>query len=331
MKNKCKSISMFFKKYKKSIMIILFVVGLFLVLDILMKERVISNYYKRIIILTCINIIMAVSLNLITGFTGQLCLGHSGFMAIGAYTAAILSVKFQMPFLINLLVAAVFSGFVAMLIGIPTLKLSGDYFAITTLGFCEIIRIIITNIDYLGGPRGMTAIPIKTNFTWAFFIMALVIILVRNLIHSAQGRAMISIRENEIAAEAMGVNAKKYKIISFVIAGALAGLAGGLYSQYVNFIDPKSFGFMKSIDYIIYVVVGGMGSISGSVLSASILTVLPEALRALQDFRLIVYPVILIILMMFRPQGLMGTKEFSIKRLTDLFKKKEREEGDINA
>lgn len=315
------------KKYYKTIIYIAVVIAVYVVLDILMKERVISNYYKRIIILTCINVILAVSLNLITGFTGQLCLGHAGFMAIGAYTAAVLAAKFQMPFAVNIIAAGILAGLAALLIGIPTLKLTGDYFAITTLGFCEIIRIIITNIDYLGGPRGMTGIPIKTNFTAVFFIMAAVIIVIRNIIHSAQGRAMISIKENEIASESMGINTRKYKILSFVIAGVIAGVAGGLYSQYVNFIDPKSFNFMKSIDIVIFVVVGGMGSISGSVLSASILTFLPESLRALQNFRLIVYPLILIVLMIFRPEGLLGTKEISIKPIINLFKKKKQVES----
>lgn len=141
------------KKYYKTIICIAVVIAVYFVLDILMKERVISNYYKRIIILSCINVILAVSLNLITGFTGQLCLGHAGFMAIGAYTAAVLAAKFQMPFAVNLIAAGILAGLAALLIGIPTLKLTGDYFAITTLGFCEIIRIIITNIDYLGGPE----------------------------------------------------------------------------------------------------------------------------------------------------------------------------------
>ena len=312
------------KKYYKSIICIAVVIAVYFVLDILMKERVISNYYKRIIILSCINVILAVSLNLITGFTGQLCLGHSGFMAIGAYTAALLATKFQMPFVVNLLAAGLLAGAAALLIGIPTLKLTGDYFAITTLGFCEIIRIIITNIDYLGGPRGMTGIPVKTNFAIAFFMMVLVIIVIRNIVHSAQGRAMISIKENEIASEAMGIDTRKYKILAFVIAGVIAGIAGGLYSQYVNFIDPKSFNFMKSIDIVIFIVVGGMGSISGSVISASILTFLPESLRALQDFRLIVYPLILIVLMIFRPAGLLGTKEISLKPIINLFKKKKQ-------
>lgn len=312
------------KKYLKPIICVIAVVAIYLVLDILMKERIISNYYKRIIILTCINIILAVSLNLITGFTGQLCLGHSGFMAIGAYVAAVMAAKFQMPFLLNLLAAGIFAGVMALIIGIPTLKLSGDYFAITTLGFCEIIRIVITNIDYLGGPRGMTGIPIKTTFASVFFIMVLVVIIVKNIVHSAHGRAMISIRENEIASEAMGINIKKYKILAFVIAGVIAGVAGGLYSQYVNFIDPKSFNFMKSIDIVIFVVVGGMGSISGSILSASILTFLPETLRSLQDFRLIVYPLVLILLMIFRPSGLLGKKEISIESIKNLFSKKNK-------
>lgn len=310
------------KKYFKPIMYIILTLIVFFVLNELMNARIINNYYKRIIILACINVILAVSLNLITGFTGQLSLGHSGFMAIGAYMAAMLSIKLQLPFLLNLMIAGVFSGFIAFIIGVPTLKLSGDYFAITTLGFCEIIRIIITNIDALGGPRGIPGIPVKTNFAWAFFIMVGAIIVIYNLIHSAQGRAMLAIRENEIAAEAMGVNTKKYKIMAFVIAGFIAGVAGGVYSQYVNFIDPNTFNFMKSIDILIFVVLGGMGSLSGGTVSAVFLTFLPEMLRKLQDFRLIIYPAMLIILMIFRPEGLMGSKEFSLKGIVRFFKNK---------
>lgn len=315
------------KKYLKLIIYIIIAVVLFFILNELMNERIINNYYKRIIILACINVMLAVSLNLITGITGQLSLGHSGFMAIGAYMAAMLSIKMQLPFLANLVIAGVVAGIVALVIGIPTLKLSGDYFAITTLGFCEIIRIVITNIDALGGPRGIPGIPVKTNFAWAFFIMIAVIIVMYNIATSAQGRNMIAIRENEIAAEAMGVNTKKYKIMAFVIAGVIAGIAGGVYSQYVNFIEPTTFNFMRSIDILIFVVLGGMGSISGGIFAAVILTFLPEMLRKLQDFRLIIYPIMLILLMIFRPEGIMGRKEFSLKGIVDYFKNKSKKEG----
>lgn len=301
---------------KKSFSFILAIILTYVILSVLFNLGIVNSYYKGIIILTLINIILAVSLNLIVGFTGQLCLGHAGFMAIGAYTAAVFTAKLQLPLFLGLIAGAVLAAFFAALIGYPTLRLKGDYFAITTLAFCEIIKVIIMNIDYVGGARGFTGITKYTNFTLAFIVAVLTIIIIYNIIHSSQGRSMISIRENEIAAEAMGVNAFKYKIMAFVIGAFFAGLAGGLYSHYMGYIQPASFDFVKSIDYLTFVVFGGMGSLSGSVIATGVLTFLPEALRSLGDFRMIIYPLALIILMIFRPQGLLGDKELS----SNLFK-----------
>jgi branched-chain amino acid transport system permease protein len=283
----------------------------------LMSINVINSYYKGIITLALINIMLAVSLNLIVGFTGQLCLGHAGFMSIGAYVSAVLTQKAGMPFIVSIFIAAIISCVFAALIGYPTLKLTGDYFAITTLAFCEIIRIIIMNIDLVGGARGFTGIPRETNFTLAFLFMVITVIVIYNIIHSSQGRAMLSIRENEIAAESMGINAFKYKMIAFIIAAFFAGLAGGLYAHYMGYIQPASFDFNKSIDYLTFVVFGGMGSLSGSIIATIVLTFLPELLRGLGEFRMLIYPLALIILMIFRPQGLLGDKEVSL----NVFKK----------
>ena len=283
----------------------------------LMSANVINSYYKGIITLALINIILAVSLNLIVGFTGQLCLGHAGFMSIGAYVSAVITQKAGMPFIVSIFIGAIIACIFAALIGYPTLKLTGDYFAITTLAFCEIIRIIIMNIDVVGGARGFTGIPKETNFTLAFLFMVITVIVIYNIIHSSQGRAMLSVRENEIAAESMGINAFKYKMIAFIIGAFFAGLAGGLYAHYMGYIQPASFDFNKSIDYLTFVVFGGMGSLSGSIIATIVLTFLPELLRGLGEFRMLIYPLALIILMIFRPQGLFGDKEVSLK----IFKK----------
>ena len=302
---------------KRILCVILGIVVTYLILFGLMSANVINSYYTGIITLVLINIVLAVSLNLIVGFTGQLCLGHAGFMSIGAYISAIITQRAGMPFLVSIFIGAIIACVFAALIGYPTLKLTGDYFAITTLAFCEIIRIIIMNIDSVGGARGFTGIPRKTTFTLAFLFMVATVVVIYNIIHSSQGRAMLSVRENEIAAESMGINAFKYKMMAFIIGAFFAGLAGGLYSHYMGYIQPTSFDFNKSIDYLTFVVFGGMGSLSGSIIATIILTFLPELLRSMQDFRMIVYPLALIILMIFRPQGLLGDKEVSLK----IFKK----------
>ena len=289
----------------------------YLILMGLMSINVINSYYKGIITLALINIMLAVSLNLIVGFTGQLCLGHAGFMSIGAYVSAVLTQKAGIPFIVSIFIAAIIACVFAALIGYPTLKLTGDYFAITTLAFCEIIRIIIMNIDLVGGARGFTGIPRETNFTLAFLFMVITVIVIYNIIHSSQGRAMLSVRENEIAAESMGINAFKYKMLAFIIAAFFAGLAGGLYAHYMGYIQPASFDFNKSIDYLTFVVFGGMGSLSGSIIATIVLTFLPELLRGLGEFRMLIYPLALILLMIFRPQGLLGDKEVSL----NVFKK----------
>lgn len=309
------------KKYIKPLSFLVLILAVYFILNPLITSRTLSNQAIGVIMFICINIILATSLNLITGFTGQLCLGHAGFMSIGAYFSAILSVQFHIPFLVGLVAGGLLSGLVSLLIGIPTLKLKGDYFAITTLGFGEIIKVIMTNIDAVGGAKGLS-VPKSSTFTIVFFTMVISVLVIYNIIRSSYGRAMISVRENEIAAEAMGVNTSKYKIMAFVIAAFFAGVAGGLYAHYNTFIQPSSFDFMKSVEIVTFVVFGGMGSLSGSILAAGVLTILPEALRSINDLRMIIYSVALIVLMLFRPQGLLGTKEISLKVFGDLFNKK---------
>jgi branched-chain amino acid transport system permease protein len=302
---------------KKAAIVILGTLITYGVLLGLISAGVINSYYTGIITLALINIVLAVSLNLIVGFTGQLSLGHAGFMSIGAYVSAIITQKAGLPFILSIIIGAIIACIFAALIGYPTLKLTGDYFAITTLAFCEIIRIIIMNIDEIGGARGLTGIPRKTTFTLAFLFMVITIVIIYNIIHSSQGRAMLSVRENEIAAQSMGINAFKYKMIAFIVGAFFAGIAGGLYSHYMGYIQPVSFDFNQSINYLTFVVFGGMGSLSGSIIATILLTFLPELLRGLGDFRMLIYPLALIILMIFRPQGLFGNKELSLK----IFKK----------
>lgn len=302
---------------KKAAIIILATLITYGILFGLITAGILNSYYTGIITLSLIYIILAVSLNLIVGFTGQLSLGHAGFMSIGAYVSAVITTKVHMPFIISIIIGSIVACIFAALIGYPTLKLTGDYFAITTLAFGEIIRIIIMNIDAIGGARGLSGIPKKTTFTVAFIFMILTVIIIYNIIHSSQGRAMLSVRENEIAAQSMGINAFKYKMMAFIIGAFFAGLAGGLYSHYMSYIQPATFDFNQSINYLTYVVFGGMGSLSGSVIATVLLTFLPELLRGLGEFRMIIYPLALIILMLFRPQGLFGNKEISL----NVFKK----------
>ncbi|MHC1683934.1 MAG: branched-chain amino acid ABC transporter permease [Clostridiaceae bacterium] len=317
------------KKYIKPISFLALILAVYFILNPLIASRTLSNQAIGVIMFICINIILATSLNLITGFTGQLCLGHAGFMSIGAYFSAILSVKLHLPFLLGLVAGGLLAGLISLLIGIPTLKLKGDYFAITTLGFGEIIKVIMNNIDTVGGAKGLS-VPKSANFTIVYFVMIISVIVIYNIIRSSYGRAMISVRENEIAAEAMGVNTSKYKIMAFVIAAFFAGVAGGLYAHYNTFIQPTSFDFLKSVEIVTFVVFGGMGSLSGSILAAGVLTILPEALRSINDLRMIIYSVALIVLMLFRPQGLLGTKEISLKVFGDLFNKKTKNPSTIS-
>jgi branched-chain amino acid transport system permease protein len=312
------------KNLLKSIRGLIAAAIVFAVIQALISSNAINPYYAQILVLICVNIILAASLNLIIGFTGQLALGHAGFMSVGGYTAAIMTMKAHLPFPAALIAGGLMACIFGFIIGLPTLRLKGDYLAITTLGFGEIIRVLIINIDYLGGPRGLAGIPKKTDFSWAYICAVLVILIIFNLMRSSHGRAMISVREDEIAAEAMGVNTTKYKITAFVIAAFFAGIAGGLYSHFLMFIDPKSFDFLKSMEIVTFVVFGGMGSLSGSVIGATILTALPEALRSFSDYRMVIYSVMLILLMLFRPQGILGTKEVSLDILDRLsiFKKR---------
>ncbi len=289
----------------------------------------IEPYFFTIIMYAGINVVLAVSLNLVNGFTGQFSMGHAGFMSVGGYTAAFITTTLassnpqlmQGPggtaiFIGALIAGGLLASGVGYLVGLPSLRLKGDYLAIVTLGFGEIIRVIILNVDAIGGARGMPNIPALSNFGWVYTFVVVTVFTVWRLVNSAQGRAFLSVREDEIAAEAMGVNTTQAKVRAFVIGAFFAGVAGGLFAHYLRYLNPQTFDFNRSFEIIIMVVLGGMGSVTGSVIAALFLTGIREALRPLQeltrlDFRMVIYSLLLIILMLTRPNGLFGTREYT--------------------
>jgi branched-chain amino acid transport system permease protein len=299
----------------------IFALGAVFLPVLLIKLDVIDAYTAQIITLGGINAILAISVNTITGITGQLSIGQAGFMAIGAYSCIALTLDLGLPLPVSTLLAALVTAFFGFLIGFPTLKLSGDYLAIVTLGFGEIIRVILTNLRSItGGANGRRfTTPLALYPELSFFTvaacLAVILILLQNFLRSSYGRAILAVREDEIAANSNGISIFRYKMVGFVIASFIAGIGGSLYAMVVGFVKPDAASFNRSIDYLIYVVLGGMGSMTGSVLAAFILTYLQEFLRFLQDYRLLIYPLILIFVMLFRPQGLLGMRELSFVRL----------------
>lgn len=267
-----------------------------------------SAYYLQIMILVGINIIMATSLNLITGFTGQLSIGHAAFMSIGAYSAALATLKLGFPFFASLLAGALVAALFGVLIGTPTLKLKGDYLAIATLGFGEIVRIVFLNLKITGGAVGLRGIPKNTTLLWVIIAVILTIFFLNRILKSRVGRALIAIREDETAAESMGINTTHFKILAFGVGAFFAGLGGGLFSHYFQYIHPGSFGFLRSIEHLCMVVLGGMGNIWGSIVGAAALTAIPEFLRASADYRQLFYGAILVLMMRIRPEGIIGEK-----------------------
>lgn len=281
-------------------------------------EQWVNQYYVRVIINCGIGFVLALSLNLVNGFAGQFSLGHAGFMAVGAYVSAALTTLLPGSFFsssalggqLSVVLGGVAAAIAGYLVGLPSLRLRGDYLAIVTLGFGEIIRIIFLNVEALGGPRGMPGIPRDADFFWVYLWACITFVVLYRLIYSSTGRAILSVREDEIAAEAMGIDIAHYKVVAFVVSSFFAGIAGGLFAHYQGFIDPSAFNFTRSVDVVIMVVIGGMGSLSGSLLGAIVVTVFPEVLRVFEQYRLIIFPLILIALMLIRPMGIMGHWEF---------------------
>jgi branched-chain amino acid transport system permease protein len=286
----------------------------------------IDPYYLDVMTGAGINVILAVSLNLVNGYTGQFSLGHAGFMAVGAYLSAAVTL-FLGPawlgpdggsafaqgllFLGALLAGGLAAALAGLLVGMPSLRLKGDYLALVTLGFGEIIRVIFQNVDALGGALGLNGLPPYTTIFWVLAFAALTIFVVVCLVHSTYGRGFIATHDNEIAAESIGLNTTRYKIVAFVVGAFFAGIAGGLYGHFKLTITPAGFDFTKSIEIVVMVILGGMGNTLGVILAAILLTLLPEVLRPVAEYRMILYSLLLIVLMLVRPRGLLN---FSFRR-----------------
>ena len=288
-------------------------VVVFTLVQYLISTGLLNQYYQINLASICVNIILAVSLSLINGFTGQLSLGHAGFMAVGAYASVIMTTYMGMPFIVGIIAACLAAGLAGFIIGVPTLRLRGDYLAIATLGFGEIIRVVLQNIEYVNGPAGIMGIAKLSTWPGRFGAVVITILVIVNLVNSSYGRAIISVREDEVAAELMGVNTTKYKVLAFVVGAMFAGLAGALYAHYFYIIKPETFNFMKSFDILVMVVLGGLGSTTGAVIAAIFVTVLTAVLQSFPAIRMILYALILIIVMIYRPQGLMGNRELGRK------------------
>ena len=309
--------------------------------ELMIDGGVVNRYQSTVLEQVGIYIILAVSLNIATGYLGQLPLGHAGFMSMGAYGCSIFIIRMSevlgvgardfvtgTPLALalvlgGLVVGGICAAVAGIIIGLPALRLKGDYLAIITLAFAEIIRVVMLNIDDVvgfdltGGAAGLTGIPGYSSFLLVFGCVAVVCFLTHTMMKSRHGRAILAIRDNEIAAEASGVNTTYYKTLAFVVSAFFAGVAGGLYAGCVGVLQPAVFGFMKSIEILVMVVLGGMGSMLGSALSATVLTILPEALRAFSEYRMIAYAIVLILVMIFRPQGLLGSYDFSLSRIIE--------------
>jgi len=316
----------------------------------LIVSNAVPPYAALIINLCGISIILAVSLNVINGLTGQFSLGHAGFMAIGAYVSAYFTTTLryfdpdagkyisQMPlfdgvwgFFPALLMGGIAAAIAGLIVGIPTLRLKGDYLAIATLGFGEIVAILLANFREVGGTKGLTSIPDYASTFWIYGTVSVCVTFSLFFQRSTYGRALIAIRENELAAEVMGINAARMKVIAFIYGAFFAGIAGGLFGHLMLSISPGNFGFMKSVEVVVMLVLGGLGSLTGAVVGAIILTVLPEALRDVErevnlpGFRMALYALVLILMMLFRPQGIFGQRELSLKLLRRLIPGRRKE------
>ena len=313
------------KNLKVNLIWLALIVALFALLKLAEVTGLMNMYYVQILIGIGISILMGLGTNLVLGFTGQFTLGQAGFMAIGAYATAIMTTKtptydsFYLSIVVGMIVAAI----VAIIFGLPTLRLKGDYLAIATLGMAEIIRKLIENGGELtNGPAGMTNILPYVGWEEVFIIVVVITILVLNFLISATGRQAITIREDEIAAEAMGVNVTKMKVMIFVIGAMISAVAGSIYATYIGVVVPNNFRLMNSIDYLIIAVLGGLGSITGTIIAAVVLGILNMYLQNFAELRMIIYALALIFVMLFRSEGLLGTKELNLSKF---FNKKKEE------
>ncbi len=299
----------------------------YLILLAALEYGLINDYREGVIVFAMINIIVAISLNMVTGFMGELALGHAGFMAIGAYTAGLFVKAVEFPHYIEMILAMILAGTVTglfgLIIGIPALRLRGDYLGIVTLGFGEMIRYTLINLRPItGGASGLKRIPVLVGINEVFIVLILVIAFVFLFMRSRHGRAIISIRENQIAAESIGIPTTFYKVYAFFLSAFIAGVGGSLFAMYQRYLTPEKFKFMFSVELFIIVVFGGMGSITGTIIAGVFLAVLTEFLYAYDELRLIIYAVMLILLMIFKSDGLLGRAEFSLVGAASWIKKK---------
>lgn len=272
----------------------------------LTSVNIIDYYWSGIMIMACINIILATSLNLASGYLGQLTLGHAGFMSVGAYTSALCSLYWHLPFVVSLLIGAIAACLIGILIGIPTLRLKGDYLCIITLAFNEIIRVIMLNIGITNGAKGLRGFQdYSIDFSVYFISVVITIYVIYCIVKSRHGRAIVSIREDETASELAGIPTSYYKILAFAVSAFFAGIAGGLYAQYMGMLVPSTFDYNKSVEILVMVVLGGLGNLKGSVIAAIVMTILPEYLRAFSDYRMLLYAVILIAAMIMKEKNFM--------------------------
>ena len=312
---------------KKNIEFPIFVL-VFVIITLLNKFGVFNDYALQVIQLACIYIIMAESLNILNGMTGLSSLGQAGFMSVGAYTSAMITTTFinvggmspamqVVMFVVVTLVGATIACIAGVLIGMPAMRVRGDYLAIVTLGFCEVKRTIwrVVPSRIAGAAFGLTGIPKLANFFWCFLFMLLAVYACRNFMDSSYGRACLAIRDNEIAADTMGINCFKSKTIAFATSAFIAGVAGSLYAHLLVYIHPDVFSYAKSSDFLVYLYAGGVGSISGAMMGATVLTVLPEILRFLGNWRMVIYGVLLLVIILFRPTGMFGGREFAFLKL----------------
>ncbi len=296
-----------------------------------------NNYIKGILTTACYTIIMVASLNLLTGFMGEFSIGHAGFMSVGAYASAILTnvlagrgIPDILLFIIALLAGGIVAGITGALVGIPALRLRGDYLAIVTIAFAEIIRVAFTNFTITGGGRTMSGITKLSDFFWCFWVMVICVTIMYMYIRSRYGRTVIAIREDYIAASASGINVTYYKVLTFTISAFFAGVGGAMYAHYMTAMIPTTFNFMYSAEFLTMVIIGGTGSLTGSILGATFLSSLPELMRDFAQYRMLAYSVVLVLVMIFKPSGIFGTYEFSLTNiLSKIFGRKEKKAREV--
>lgn len=310
---------------------------LFAVLYLLFENGVFgarTNYFKGIATTACYTIIVVASLNLLVGIMGEFSLGHAGFMSVGAYASAVLTNAVadkgipDFPlFLLAIVAGGIAAAITGVLVGIPTLKLRGDYLAIVTVAFAEIIRVAFTNFEITGGGRTMSGITKLSDFYWVFWVMVVCVTIMYMFIRSRFGRTVKAIREDYIAAAASRVNVTFYKVMTFTISAFFAGIGGAIYAHYMTAMIPTSFNFMYSAEFLTEVIIGGTGSLTGSIIGAAFLSALPEAMRAFARYRMLGYSIVLVLVMIFKPGGIFGTWEFSLSRVLGKLRGKNRKEA----